>query len=296
MQKTKIKKQKKSNKRNKSKKSKNISFRTAFLIICFAAVILFANHYIGSHYVAPILMYHNIDEKADNLSVPGKSFEKQMKFLKDNKYNVISLAELANLITRERRIPKRTVAITFDDGRENNFTNAYPILKKYGFTATFFVIPGHCDWTGYLTKTQIKELSDNGFEIGSHTLNDKWLVGLSDAVLIQEIAGSKLALEAITKKRVVLFSYPLGGFDQRVRLIVMKTGYLAACTTNTGSYNPFYDVYALKRVKISGNHPENMFKFWFNASGYGVWFKSLKETAKPKTCKPTKNKCMRKRY
>lgn len=245
-------------------------FFSAAVIYVGAAVVL------PSKYVVPILMYHNIDEKNDILSVPPKNFDKQMRFLSEKKYNVIGLGELVDLMTRRKKIPPKTVIITFDDGPDNLFANAYPILKKYNIPATMFVIPNHCGWQGYLTGPQIRGLSENGIEIGSHTLNDVWLPNCGDEKLAEELVGSKAALEKITGKRINFISYPLGGFNQRVRLAVIKAGYKGACATNPGRFSANNDIYALKRLKVSGKNSGSIVAFWFKATGYATWFKEHK--------------------
>jgi len=210
------------------------------------------------------------------LSVSPKDFDRQMKFLKDNKYNIIKFSEAVDLLIDKKKIPPKTVVLTFDDGKDNNYINAYPILKKYNITATMFVIPGHCGLPGYMTGRQIRELSDNNIEIGSHTLNDVWLPGRDDKKLTEEILGSKIALEQITDKKIDVFCYPLGGVDQRVRMAVMRAGYKGACTINLNKNYGINDVYTLRRVKVSGKKSKNLFSFWFYTTGYNPFVKDLK--------------------
>ena len=245
----------------------------AVILMTAACIVLSA---VSSAYVVPILMYHNIGQQKDILSVPPEAFLRHMKFLRDYRYNVISLGELVDLMAENKQIPAKTVVVTFDDGRDNNYTNAFPILKEYGIPATMFVIPNHSTWEGYLTKPQLKEMAASGIDIGSHTLNDVWLPGCNDKKLTKEIAGSKKALERIIAKRVDFISYPLGGFDQRVRMAVMKAGFKGACATNPGRYSADNDIYVLKRLKISGRNANNMLAFWFKTTGYAMWFKEHK--------------------
>lgn len=254
------------------------SFKFLLVVLTFSFLLL--NWWLPSIYVAPVLMYHNIDRNSDILSVSPENFERQMKFLKNAKYNVIALEELVRILVYNKKIPPRTVIITFDDGRDNNFTNAYPVLKRYNIPATMFVIPGHCGEAGYLNKQQIKVMAESGIEIASHTLNDVWLPGLSEAKLTEELAGSKKAIKEITGKEARFISYPLGGFDERVRLAVMRAGFKAACATNPGRYRADNDIYALKRIKVSGKDSGNLVKFWFYTSGYAVWSKELKREKK----------------
>ena len=239
--------------------------------VCFSIFV-----YIPSKYVVPILMYHNIDYAKDMLSVSPEDFNRHLLFLKKGNYNIISLDELVDMLTYRKKIPVKTVIITFDDGKENNFTFAYPIIKAYKVPAAMFVIPGRCGKKGYLTAGQLKEMSENGIDIGSHSLNDVWLPGCNDIEMMEEINGSKKALESIIGKKVNFISYPLGGFDCKVRMTAMKSGYRGGCAVSPGSKISNNDIYALKRVKVSGKSADNMISFWFKATGYAVWAKELK--------------------
>lgn len=250
-------------------------FVSIILLIFVSGIVLAA--VLPSKYVVPVLMYHHVAEKkGDILYVPTKDFDKQMKFLKDRKYNVIPFKELVDLIVRGKKFPRNTVVITLDDGYEDNYTNAYPILKKYNIPSIIFALPGHCGLDGYLTKYQIKELSDNGIDIGSHTMNDVWLPSRSDKEVAGELTDSKNALEEITGNKIDFFCYPLGGFDGRIRAAVMKAGYKGACATNPGRFSANNDIYALKRLKVSGKNSANMISFWFKTTGYATWFKEHK--------------------
>ena len=96
-------------------------------VLCFS---LFLKH----KYVVPILMYHSVSLQAvpgDRLIVSVEAFQRQMRYLKERNYNILSLSDLVDLISQKIKIPPRTVAITFDDGYKNNYTYAFPILKKY---------------------------------------------------------------------------------------------------------------------------------------------------------------------
>lgn len=251
-------------------------FFICIILAVFVSGVIFAV-LLPSKYVVPMLMYHHVAEKTcDILYVPTEDFDRQMKFLRDRKYNVIPLRELVDSIVQKKKLPRNTVVITLDDGYENNFTNAYPILKKYNIPAIIFALPGHCGWKGYLTRQQLKELSDNGIDIGSHTMNDVWLPSRSDEEVRKELVDSKKALEEITGKKIDFFCYPVGGFDERVRTAVMRAGYKAACATNPGKFSDNNDIYALKRLKVSGKNSGSIISFWFKTTGYATWFKEHK--------------------
>ena len=87
----------------------------------------------------PILCYHRVGPRANFMIMPPETFAAQMEYLARNNYNVIRLADLADFLSGKRPLPPRAVVITFDDGHVSSYQHAYPILRKHGFAATFFL-------------------------------------------------------------------------------------------------------------------------------------------------------------
>lgn len=229
-------------------------------------------------YVIPIVMYHNIDDNAaiSSLSVCPESFKRQMSFLKRNKYNVVKLEDLPNLIV-SGRIPCKIIAITFDDGYENNYTCAYPVLKEFGLPATIFVVPALVGKEGYLTWQEIIEMSESGIiSIGSHSMNHAYLPDLPEQGLDMEISDSKRAIEMHIRNMVSSFSYPIGAFNDYVKEKVRKAGYGIAVATNPGKNYPKHDLFAMKRLRISRTS-DNLFVFWIETSGFYTWIKEHRD-------------------
>jgi len=248
-----------------------------FLVIVVSAVL-----FVRSQYVVPILMYHYVPLNAnydDRLSIQKDVFERQMKFLKENRYTVIPLEELADLIRMRKKIPFKTVAITFDDGAQDNYLNAFPVLKKYGFPATIFLVYNEVDRPGNdrLSWKNIKEMQDSGLiTFGSHTFSHKVLTDIaSEKELRYEIQDSKKAFEQKLGREVSLFSYPNGRFNLHIRDIVQSSGYKAAVAVKTGRNHSSRDVYLIKRLRVSPSSG-NMIVFRFNVSGYYSFFKDFK--------------------
>lgn len=238
-----------------------------------------------SHYTPPILMYHYINSEEplrSRLGVSPQSFEKQMRFLREHKYNILSLEELTDLIRNKKRIPAKTVAITFDDGYLDNYTNAYPVLKKYNIPATIFVVINrigkHLGNDDYMSWHQIKELSENGLiTIGSHSMNHPNLNEIhSEAELKEEIFESKKIVEQQLNKEVKFFSYPFGGRSPEACRLVSLAGYTAAVGTNFPKGSPGDNIYALKRLRISENS-NNLFIFWIETSGFYTYIKEQRD-------------------
>lgn len=144
-------------------------------------------------------------------------------------FTIVSLKELEGL--KAQGVKGRLAAITFDDGYEDNFTEAYPVLAAAEASATFFVPSAHVGKPHRMNAGQIEELAAAGFEIGSHSRTHRELPYLSDDEIHDEVAGSKKELEAIVGSRVESFAYPRGVFDFRCRAIVESAGYLRAVVT-----------------------------------------------------------------
>ena len=229
---------------------------------------------ISLNYVPPILMYHSVDftvPPESRLVVSVDSFERQMRFFKEHHYNVIPLETLALMIKEKKKIPAKTVVLTFDDGNKDNFTHAFPILKKYNFCATMFVI---IDELGRpqgdkMSWQDLLVMRDSGLiDIGSHTLGPEPLIDItSEEEVKRQIFESKKILEERLGQPVIAFSYPQGRFTPLIKEWVKEAGYQVAVVTNPGKKLPNDDVLALKRLRISSTS-DNLFVFWIESSGY----------------------------
>jgi len=204
----------------------------------------------------PVLMYHyvrdaeNEDQLGKNLSVSPGNFDTQMKWLKDNDYETVTLSDLADkeriAISKIMLDEKRPIVITFDDGYDNAYTNAFPILKRYGFTGTFFVIKNFTDKKPeYLTSAQIAEIQAANMEIGSHTLTHVDLAQSSTTTQTKQIFDSK--------GDSLVFCYPAGKYDAEVKALVKEAGYVAAVTTKPGIATEKTDLWAIPRVRIDNS-------------------------------------------
>lgn len=260
-------------------KRKIIAFILGVVIIAAAS----AAYFLRQQYVVPILMYHSVDpqaEKKNMLAVTPEIFARQMDFLKKHHYNVIPLEKLVDLIKAKAKIPPKTVVITLDDGYKDNYLYAYPILKKYNLPATMFIIIGEVgrSQNDRLSWEEIKEIRDSGIiYFGSHTLGAEPLVNLqSDQEIRRQIVESKKILEEKLGRKVLVFSYPEGLFNAKIRQMVVDAGYQGAVATNPGRHSPDDDIFALKRLRISRN-AGNIFVFAVESSGYYTFFKENKK-------------------
>ncbi len=241
--------------------------------ILAAAFYLF---WLSPRYTVPILTYHDFGYRK-GITVTPESFERQMRYLKDKRYNVISLDELTQGIKKRRQFRHNTVVITMDDGYKDNFTYAYPVLKKYGFPATIFLISDNIGTdANFLDWDEVREMFKNNVSFGGHTRNHAYLPSIKKKdVLWDEIAGCKEIIEKHTGIPVNYFSYPKGGFTEEVKMFVKKAGYKGACATNRGlDILDRKDVYELNRISVRNR--DNSFSLWAKLSGYYNLFRRKK--------------------
>ncbi|MFC7394627.1 polysaccharide deacetylase family protein [Scopulibacillus cellulosilyticus] len=199
----------------------------------------------------PILMYHSISTGNNSLYVPKDQFREQMTWLKDNGYYTLSPEEAYDVLTQGKKPRKKIILVTFDDGYLDNFTNAYPILRKYGMKATIFMIGRSIDKQNHLTKQQMKEMSQHGISIESHTINHLQLSQLPAEQQRNEMVQSKALYNKMLNQNTILLCYPFGSYNNETLKLAKETGYKMAVTTEPGAASRDQGLYALHRIRIS---------------------------------------------
>jgi peptidoglycan/xylan/chitin deacetylase (PgdA/CDA1 family) len=167
----------------------------------------------------------------------------------------------------DKDLPKKPVVITFDDGYQDNYLYAFPVLKEYKFCATIFLVSGHIGGTNQwdsqqkepvrlLSQDEIREMADYGISFGAHTVTHPHLPQLTDDRAFYEITQSKREIEEVVGKEVVSFCYPYGEVSLRVKEMVAEAGFRCACACDTESCDP----YKLPRRQIFSK--TSLFGFW----------------------------------
>ena len=197
-----------------------------------------------------VLNYHQINDNFSYISVPINDFDAQMNYLTENGYIAITPDALLSSLEGELELPPKPMLITFDDGYIDNYTNAFPILQKYGLRATVFVIPALVGKNGYMDWDQLKEMEENGITVQSHTLNHIALENLSDDGLRVELLNSKLMLEEKFGHPVDFVAYPTGTYNLHIAEIANEVGYKGAFTIKYGNVDLGSNFFALERVPI----------------------------------------------
>lgn len=212
----------------------------------------------------PVLVYHRICDASPGgdplrLCTPPRDLERVLRYLRAHPYRFISFDDAVDVMTGERPITDRVVCLTFDDGYEDFFTNAFPLLRAYDAPATVFAVTGEIGgsnrWDGgyglppvpLMTRQQMRELVSGGIEFGSHTVSHPRLTRLSPDEQEREIVDSKRALERLLDRAVRSFCYPHMDHDEHVRALVRDAGYSSAC----GGEQTGNSRYLLHRVDVS---------------------------------------------
>lgn len=173
----------------------------------------------------PVLNYHQVNDIHTNpLVMTVADFEYQMKYLKDNGYHTITPDELYDYLTTQKQLPDKPILITFDDGYEDNYTQALPILKKYGHKATLFMIADSIDQPRFLSSKQLLEMQENGFTIETHTYSHRVMTGESISDVKLEIIKSRRILEKLLNKKIKYLAYPGGYNDENIQKAVAEEG------------------------------------------------------------------------
>ena len=208
----------------------------------------------------PILVYHSVmphhpGQTAEQrvLDVDDSVFVAQMRYLIDGGYHVVSFAALVDALQGRGTLPKRAVVITFDDGWENQFRHAFPVLRRFGLTATFFVFttPIGKD-EKEMTWDQLRELQAAGMTVGSHTRTHPDLPRYH-AALHNEVAMSRVDIAQHLGRAPDFFAYPFGQWDTASAAWAQKAGYRAARAYRGGAWNAPSDLYHLRAIAVTDN-------------------------------------------
>lgn len=214
------------------------------------------------HIQVPILMYHHvaISPVDSRYYVTPSKFEDEIRLLHNWEYTPITTSMLVDAIKNGTSLPPRPIILTFDDANEDNYINAFPIMKKYGMTGVLYLPFDFIGGNGYLTVDQIKEMAAAGWEVGSHSLSHPDLKVVDSTRLRAEIVDSRKKLQALLGVPILTFAYPFGDVGSATIDYVKFAGYIAAMgatgyTADQGKGNLFI----LQRSEIKGSDDAKTF-------------------------------------
>ena len=213
----------------------------------------------GRALYSPILMYHRVGSPPRDagairrdLTIAPDLFAAHLDMLAGAGYQAVSMAALWAALADGAEIPAKPVVLTFDDGYDDAYRCAYPLLARRSMTGMFYLITGFIGQPGYLTWAQAAEMRAAGMEMGNHSVTHHNLRGRDHAYLMAEIDGAASAMAGVFGERPRFFCYPLGHYDSRVIAVLRETGHLAATTIFDGTLHAasYPDAYRMPRVRI----------------------------------------------
>jgi peptidoglycan/xylan/chitin deacetylase (PgdA/CDA1 family) len=204
----------------------------------------------------PILCYHRLENKntASDYTVSINSFKEQLKLLADSGYHSVLPGQLNDYLIKGTPLPSKPFMLTFDDTRQEHYSIAAPEMEKYGFKGVFFVMTIPIGRPNYMTTEQIKELSDRGHVIGSHTWDHHNVKQLKEEDWPVQIGKPNEKLQAITGKPVLYFAYPFGVWNDAAVEAIKKYSFKSAFQL-TAKRSESEPLYTIRRTLVPGSWP-----------------------------------------
>lgn len=209
----------------------------------------------------PILMYHYISRPSDDaddvrrdLSVSPELFRQHMEYLFYQGYQTISLYQADEALRTGAALPPKPVVLTFDDSYADHYTNAFPILRQFNFSGTFFVITGFTDESNpnHLTWEQVAAMANAGMFMESHTKTHPELVERDYDFLVYQVMGSIESLTAYTGRPPRMFAYPVGRYDANTVNVLNTMPIWRAVTTERGAWQTSDNRLLMPRLRVTG--------------------------------------------
>ncbi len=221
----------------------------------------------------PILMFHHIGTAPDNanstredMTQSPEDFELEIKWLSEQGFNSVRLEDIYLYSLGKKSLPAKPIVFTFDDGYEDAFINAVPILKKYNFIGSFAIITG---WQGetfgdntYATWSQIAQVKNEGMEIISHTQNhfDGSNAKFNSDYIYQNLTGSIVDIANHLDFTSNILIYPYGHYTSDYINQAKKAGFVMGLTVHEGSYINLNNLMEIPRVRVHGKQNFEIFK------------------------------------
>ncbi len=219
----------------------------------------------------PSIVYHSVrpyrkqSALQDEFDITPELLESQIVYLKDHGYTPITYRALARFLDEGVPLPPKPVLLSFDDGWGNQYLYAYPILKKYSVSATFFVYTNAINKDKWMTWDQLRAMQAGGMEIAAHTKTHPLLTKEDDLKRLRhEIAGSKTDLDEEMGTTTVSFAYPFGAYNATTTRVVEEAGFRIGRGLNTGK-----EVSRVDRFEVPGELSNDLFKRFVEALGEG---------------------------
>ncbi len=210
-----------------------------------------------------MLGWHRIGPAGDGLTTSMDQLRHHLDTIEEWGATVLPMDEAYHRL-RAGTLPPRAVVLTFDDGYASVVEQAWPELRERGLPATLYAVSGYLtsrsrfpwdhrhsaasDLTRLVTADELRDVADDGLDVGSHTVTHRWLPGLTHDEVVDEVHRSRAELEDLLQRPVTSFSYPMGGWTESIRVEVERAGYDIAVTTERGRNRRTHDPLTLRRA------------------------------------------------
>lgn len=206
----------------------------------------------------PVLMYHRLEELDQDASegmrtwtVSPQAFEEQLRYLYQNGWHSIGPQDLAGYLLRGEPLPPRPVMISMDDGYAEVYSVALPLCQQFSLRPTLFIVPVYLGCGDYVDWSELEELVDAGFWIGSHSWDHSSLRGMEEDLVRRQLLDSQQTLEEELGVRVDAFCYPYGSYDEQLLTLLPECGYELGFTLNPLLWQDRERPYRLNRLRVS---------------------------------------------
>jgi peptidoglycan/xylan/chitin deacetylase (PgdA/CDA1 family) len=236
--------------------------KNIFLKFILTIILLVGAGNVFASVQVPILVYHSFGPAPSRKETPmqthyrvtAETFEKQMKYLKDNGYHPITFTTYVDSFRNYvMKLPNKPIVLSFDDGWKTQYKYAVPILEKYNFPATFFIISNYASYGSYMNWNDLKDLVAHNFGIGSHTETHSILTKVNTEQLTDELTGSKKILEDKLGIKITTLAYPDYAQNETVQEAVKSAGYSGARAGWAKFNNSIDYIYQLKSQEVVNN-------------------------------------------
>ncbi len=205
----------------------------------------------------PILNFHHIDQAPATASkitqsyyIEPANFEQIIQEIINNNYEPVFVSEIVDYLSQGVLPKNNIIAITFDDGNENFYTNAWPILQKYKVKSSVYIMTG-VGGPNYLSKEQVVELDKSGLvEIGSHTVWHPKLTQVPADERLYELEKSRDDLKELLARETEVICYPFGLYNEEIKALAKAVGYKAGLTFDQDAWQDPEDLFELKRLSV----------------------------------------------
>ncbi len=237
----------------------------------------------------PVLMFHRVvpgpsmDSK-HGLWITTSEFERRLISLRRRGYSPLTFEQYRDFLIGKTMLPAKPMILTFDDGYRDNFTHAFPLLKKFAFPAVIFLVTDRQRRTNFwdadepqeplMCDAEIREMSAAGIEFGSHTVSHADLTCCSEEELRCELSDSKKTLEELLGKKITSLAYPYGRVNETVKTAAAEAGYSFGIAADSGPLVFYDDFFEIRRSQI---FPwTSAFGFWKKTQPWYLRYKHKK--------------------